>query len=427
MATKKGIMVKSGAHQQQDSLIDGGGTPPYRTKYRWVMLALVWLLYGVFGIVMRSISPLITPILKDLHISYSLMGLILGSWPLAYILVALVGGTLIDRWGIRKSLLVGIVIIALSASLRYFANGFATMFLFVALFGLGGPMVSIGCPKTVAEWFRGKDRGTAVGIYMTGLWLGGLVAYSITNSVVMPLTGYSWRLTFVVYGLLGFIAALLWWFLARDIKTTGATESTGIVKVFSELIRVRNVQLLLIMGFLSFAISHGFNDWLPKLLEVGGLPPAIAGFAASIPLVVGIPSVLTIPRLTSPYLRGRVVALMSFGTAIALLIIAGASGVSLVAGLVVYGIVDCSIMPLLMLVLMDTPEVGSKYMGSAGGMFFCVAEIGGFAGPFLVGALRDLTGGSMVGASLLAGLAVTMAIMALFLRTRLASDTKAAV
>ncbi len=417
-------MVKSVIHQKQEGAIDKEGMQPYQMRYRWVMLALVWLLYSVFGIVWRSIAPLITPIIKDLNISYSQMGLILGSWPLTYIAVAAIGGAIIDRWGIRKSLFFGIVIISLSASLRYFANGFVTMFLIVALFGLGGLMISIGCPKTVAEWFSGKNRATAVGVYMTGPWIGGLIAYSITNSVVMPLTGYSWRLTFVGYGLVAFAAALVWWFLARDIKATGAEERTSTVKVFGGLIRVRTVQLILIMGFLCFAISHGFNDWLPKILEVGGLPPAIAGFAASIPLLVGIPSVLTIPRLTSPHLRGRVVALMSFGIAVALLIIAVASGGSLVAGLVFYGIADCCIMPLLMLVLMELPEVGSKYMGSAGGMFFCVAEIGGFAGPFLMGAVRDLTGSFLGGASVLAGVAVVMAIMALSLKSKPASDAK---
>ncbi len=418
-------MVKSGVHQKQEHPIDKEDKQPYQRRYRWVMLALVWFLYLVFGVVMRSIAPLITPILKDLNISYSQMGLILGSWPLTYIAVAIIGGAIIDRWGIRKALFFGIIFIGLSESLRYFATGFVSMFLMVALFGLGGPMISIGSPKTVAEWFRGKDRGTAVGIYMTGPWMGGLIAYSTANSIVMPLTGYSWRLTFVVYGLLAFAAALLWWFLARDVKSTEATERTSIVRVFTGLIKIRNIQLILIMGLLSFAIDHGFTNWLPKILETGGLPPAIAGFAASIPLLVGIPTVLTVPRLVPPHLRGRTVALGALALAIALLIVATTSGATLVAGLALYGIFVTPLMPLLVLFLMDIPEVGAKYMGSAAGMYFCVAEIGGFGGPFIMGALVDMTGSFLAGSSLLAGLAVAMGVMALSLKTKPASDLKA--
>jgi len=177
--------------------------------YQWVMLALLWLLYAAFGLVSRSISPLITPMLKELNISYGQMGLILGSWQMAFIAVAVVAGVIIDKWGVRKSLFVGIVTIGLSSALRYFPNGFVTLLPVVALFGVGGPMISIGAPKIIAIWFKGKSRGTAVGIYSTGLWVGGLVALAATNSFVMPLLGYSWRLTFVGYGLLTFLIAAL--------------------------------------------------------------------------------------------------------------------------------------------------------------------------------------------------------------------------
>ena len=53
-----------------------------------VILLLLWLLYAAFGAVARCIFPLVTPILADLRISYSQMGLILGSWQLTYILAA---------------------------------------------------------------------------------------------------------------------------------------------------------------------------------------------------------------------------------------------------------------------------------------------------------------------------------------------------
>ena len=40
------------------------------SRYRWVMLSLLWLLYIAFGLVARSIMPLVTPILDDLRIFY---------------------------------------------------------------------------------------------------------------------------------------------------------------------------------------------------------------------------------------------------------------------------------------------------------------------------------------------------------------------
>jgi cyanate permease len=390
--------------------------PPYEIRYRWIMLALACALYFCFGTVMRSIAPLITPIMADLNITYSQMGIIMGAWPLTYIAVALLGGAIIDRWGIRKSLFLGILIISLSVGLRYFADSFIFMFLCVALFGLGGPMISIGAPKTIATWFRGKERSISVGIYMTGVALGNLFALSATNSLIMPLSGYDWRLVFVFFGILAFVVAIVWWFMARDIKPEENQAGTGITKVFTSLIKVRNVQLILIIGFLSMVIGHGFTNWLPKILENGGLSPEVAGFAASLPVLTGILAVLVVPRFTPPHLRGRISALVSFLGAFMLIAIAITSGGFLISSLLVYGLLFRCAMPLLMLVLMELPEVGSKNMGAAGGMYFCVAEIGGFTGPYVMGAVVDMTGEFIAGIFIVAILSIVMAILALLLK-----------
>ncbi|RPJ05684.1 MAG: MFS transporter, partial [Deltaproteobacteria bacterium] len=76
---------------------------PSESSYRWVILAFLALLYSTFGLVTRSLAPLVTPILRDLRMSYSEMGLILGSWQLTFIAGSIVAGMLIDRWGTRKS------------------------------------------------------------------------------------------------------------------------------------------------------------------------------------------------------------------------------------------------------------------------------------------------------------------------------------
>ncbi len=419
-------MVSSGVHQEQEPFsLDSEGTPYYKNRYRWVMLALVWICYLIFGMVAFALAPMVTPIIEDLNISYSQMGFILGAWPLTYVVVAAIGGVVVDRLGIRKSIFLGVLLIGLSAGLRYLAGGFGTLFLCVALFGVGGPMISIGAPKTISLWFHGKERGTAVGFYMTGIWIGGAVTLSTVNSVIMPLTGYSWRIVFVCFGLLAFIVALLWWFLARDVKTVEADGSSRIDKVFRGLIILRSVQLVIAMGFLTFSVSHGFNGWLPKILEVGGLSPAMAGLAASIPTWVSIPAILFIPHLVAPHLRGRVIALASLLVAIVILIIPETSGAPLIIGLVVYGMANCCIMPLLVLILMDLPEVGSRYMGAAAGMYFCIAEVGGFTGPLIVGAIKDVAGGFLIATYFLAGVALIRVVMALLIRINRAYDTGA--
>jgi CP family cyanate transporter-like MFS transporter len=390
--------------------------PPPPNPYRWVMLGLLWLIYAGFGLVSRSIFPLISPLLRDLHISYTQMGFILGSWQLTYIVAALFSGSILDRWGVRKALLAGAVIMGLSAALRYFTVGFSTLLTMVALFGAGGPMISIGGPKTIAEWFQGKDRGTAIGIYMTGPTIGGLVAFSLTNSLVMPLTGYNWRMTFVCYGLITCGAGILWWLFSRESLLDRTGIQMGIKTVFLALLRVRNVLILLIMALFSFSITHGFTSWLPNILENSGLSAAMAGYAASLPLASGLPALLFIPPLIPSSWRGRFIALCALLTAVNVLLVVNVSGAWLVAGLIFLGLTSTPLMPMMLLILMDSREVEAKYMGSAGGLYFCVAEIGGFTGPLAMGVLVDITGTFTTGAFFLAATALAISLLTIFLR-----------
>ena len=53
-------------------------------------------------------------------------------------------------------------------------------------------------------------------------------------------------------------------------------------------------------------------------------------------------------------------------------------------------------------------------VGSAGGMFFCVAEIGGLTGPLAMGVLVDLTGTFLSGAIFIGSLCLAMFAMTFF-------------
>lgn len=389
-------------HTSRDPSLTGALTLP--ASYQWVMLALVWLLYASFGMVTQSLAPLVTPISQDLGLSYTQLGVILGAWPLVYIGVAFAAGTTIDRIGLRKSLGIGILFVDLSVVLRGLATGFETMFLFVAIFGIGGPMISIGAPKVISVWFEGKSRATAVGIYTTGPQIGGVVALSTANSLLLPLTG-SWRLAFAAYGLVVFTAAIFWWLLSREApRHADHLQERSIVNggAFARLMRVRNVWLVLVIAFVSFVSSHAVSDWLPKILQAGGMSPAEAGFWASAPSLIGIAGALTIPRLVPTRQKRRVLAILLVGYSLATLVLGATSGPPVIGALFLQGIGRSSINPLLMLILMDTPEVGPRHMGAAAGLYFTIGEMGGFAGPFVLGWLADLTGGFFAGLALLA-------------------------
>ena len=66
-------------------------------------------------------------------------------------------------------------------------------------------------------------------------------------------------------------------------------------------------------------------------------------------------------------------------------------------------------------ILIDLPAVGEKRVGTASGLYFSFAEVGGVAGPLTLGLLYDLTGGFTVGLFTLAGFAgiILLSVLAL--------------
>ncbi len=367
--------------------------------YRWAMLAGVWLIYFSFGIFVASMAPLVAPITAELGISHGAMGTVLGAWPLVYIGASLPAGALIDRMGPRRSIMLCTLLITLSGILRGVADDYLSMFLAVAVFGLGGPLISIGAPKVMSLWFEGKERGIAMGLYISGPAIGNIMSLSLTNSVIMPLYGGDWRAVLFTYAGVAVLCGVLWVLISahpasRTMEQQIAAEpKRSQIQVFGELLAEPVVRLILVMSVGMFIFNHGLNNWLPEILRTGGMDAATAGFWASVPTAVGIFAALTIPRFATEDRRLLVLGLLILSAGVATMLLHLSAGPLLAIGLMCQGVARGAMMAVSILVLVESRGVDSRNAGAAGGLFFSAAEVGGVLGPVLVGAIHDLTGG----------------------------------
>ena len=138
------------------------------------------------------------------------MGSVLGAWQLIYLGSAVPAGRLLGRIGLRWGLTIGIVLIVVSGVLRASATGWTSLFAAVAVFGLGGPMVSIGTPALISTWFSGDTRGPATGAAVSGAVVGSVVTLLTTNSILMPLSGDRWRVAVLIHAAGAAMAAVVW-------------------------------------------------------------------------------------------------------------------------------------------------------------------------------------------------------------------------
>jgi len=393
--------------------------------YRWAILLGVWLVYFSFGVTTVSMAPLVPHIVRDLGMSYAEMGFVLGGWQLVYIATAAPCGIVIDRWGPRAGLLLSALFIAMSAGLRANADDFWTLLFAVGLFGIGGPMVSIGAPKLMGLWFKGSERGMAMGIYVTGPAMGGIVSYALTNSVLMPYFEQDWRSVLLLFAGIALACGAAWLVIsahprAREIeRELKAQPKERQLAVFAKLLAMPSVQVMLVMNVGIFFFNHGLNNWLPELLRHSGMSAAQAGMWAALPTAVGVAGALIIPRLATPERRLAILAGLFAAAGLAAILLLTENPAAMTIGLIVQGIARSSMMTVMVLLLMEMKDVGSRYTGAASGLFFSAAEVGGVLGPLTLGAVYDATGDFSPALVLLSVIMAGLVLLLVPLRRRL--------
>jgi MFS family permease len=184
---------------------------PTRIRY-WVLAFLCALAFVLYldRLCMGTAAPRIQ---KDLELSNTQMGWIHGAFLLAYGLFEVPTGRWGDRYGSRGVLVRIVLCWSAFTALTGAAQGMAVLFLIRFLFGAGEAGAMPNAARVTSRWFPPWWRSSAQGIFNTAILIGGVVAPPGTQWLMQML---GWRLTFVVFGTLGVVWAVAFYFWFRD-------------------------------------------------------------------------------------------------------------------------------------------------------------------------------------------------------------------
>ena len=201
--------------------------------YRWAVLIVVSL--AVFGsyYVYDALSPLADVLKQQLGFSDSDIGLLQAIYSFPPIFTVVIGGLIIDRFGIRKALmlfgvlcLIGPAITAATGRLWIMAAG-------RFIFGTGAESLVVGGTVALARWFRGKELSFAFGINLTICRLG---SFAALNSPTWARAAYAhWRGPFLIsvgFSALCVFGAIIYWTMevyAERNYHLGATSTDKVV------------------------------------------------------------------------------------------------------------------------------------------------------------------------------------------------------
>ncbi len=155
----------------------------------------------------QTLAVLSPMILSDLKLSAQRYSEIISAFSIAYMIGNPVWGSILDRIGLRRGMMLAVTIWTIACGAHAVLYGFLGFAVARAILGFGEGATFPGGLRTAMDWLppRNQSRGIAVA------YSGGSLGAIITPLLVTPIAlAYGWRAAFIVTGAAGLLWVLLW-------------------------------------------------------------------------------------------------------------------------------------------------------------------------------------------------------------------------
>jgi MFS family permease len=178
-----------------------------------LVLSLLCAMYFITYIVRQSVSTAMLDIRPEFGLSNTEALFIFSVFGYPYLLFQIIGGMTADRFGPRKTLFVSGLVWAGATLVTGLATGFGTLVLARVVMGFGVGATLPTATRAMQHWVETRKRGFAQGITHSFSRLGNALTPVMT---VALMAAFTWRGSFVVTGLSGFVWVIVWWWYFRD-------------------------------------------------------------------------------------------------------------------------------------------------------------------------------------------------------------------
>ena len=343
-----------------------------------------------------------------------------------YGIVSPFAGVVADRVS-RKKLVVGSLFVWSAVTyLMGYATDFTQLYWLRALMGVSEALYIPSALSLIADWHEGKSRSLAIGIHMTGLYVGQAVGgFGATIAAT-----FSWHSTFYWFGIIGIAYSVVLALLLHDKPKAAAVvaaaphpatlmKKESLWRGVSVVLSTWAFWVILIYFAVPSLPGWATKNWLPTLFADSlGLEMAQAGpmstitIAASSFVGVLLGGVLS-DKWVLRNIRGRIyTSAIGLGMTIPALVLLG-FGHSVVAVVgagmlfgIGFGMFDANNMPILCQI------ISAKYRATAYGIMNMVGVFAGAAVTHLLGKWTD--GGNLgMGFAVLGGIVIVALVLQL--------------
>lgn len=406
-------------------------------KVSWRLIPLLFVCYIVAYLDRVNVGFAKLQMQDALQFSEAVYGLGAGIFFVGYFLFEVPSNVILHKVGAKRWIARIMVTWGLLSAGTMFVN--SPMSFYLVRFFLGAAEAGFfpGIILYLTYWFPAARRGKATSLFLAAIPFAGILGGPFSGWILQSMAGVNgwqgWQWLFLLQGLptvaMGF---LVWRYLddrvkdarwlepaereliARDIAADGSGKSEA--KVLSVLTNGR-VWLLALVYFTFTAGLYGISFWLPSIIKSIGVKGALdIGLLSAIPWSFGVVAMYLVARSADGRLEHR------WHSAVAAVV--GALGLVLsvaMHGNAVWAMVGLTIATMgIMATLPVFWGLPTSFLGgaaAAAGIAFInsFGNLSGFAAPFMIGVIKDITKSTDSGLHMLAGLLVLGAVLVLVL------------
>lgn len=404
-------------------------------RYPWVVVGLLWvvaLLNYMDRQMLSTMRPSMQVDIKELESATS-FGYLMAIFLWVYGLMSPVAGIIADRVSRKWLIVISLLVWSAVTLAMGYADNFQQLYWLRAVMGISEALYIPAGLSLIADYHPDKTRSLAVGIHMTGLYMGQALG-GFGASIAAT---WSWHVSFHSLGLIGVVYAFVLAFFLRDYKRPAPEQSAsppikaGLFKGLGLLLS--NIAFWVILLYFAIPSLPGWaiKNWLPTLFsKTLQIDMTAAGPMSTITIAVSsflgvIVGGLLSDRWVQVNLRGRLYtsAIGLFLTVPALLLIGLGHSLPAVLGAAFcfgfgFGMFDANNMPIL------CQFVAPAYRATAYGL---MNMTGVFAGAFITDWLGRATDAGHLGSNMamLSGIVLLVLIIQLVVLRPVAKDMTA--
>jgi sugar phosphate permease len=343
-------------------------------------------------------------------------------------LLAPLGGVLIDRFGPRRMLSAGFVLLSIAYLLYSRLSSLGMLYGIHVIMAVGllcaGTMT---CIILLSNWFDAK-RGLALGIALVGTSLGGIVLSPVNAALIQHL---GWRRTFQIEAALPIAMMLVVLLVVKNSPREVGASAVGVdVRskrdlrleglTLPEAMRTRSFWAIGLSGMLTYYSILALYSHLFLHMRGLGYEPVKAGFALSLLAMLALTGKLITGALADRLERRRLFVGSLAVMLVGLVGLATLKASAVLPSIAIIGLGWGGVYTLYN--VLSVTNFGLKSAGRINGMISTLESLGGGLGIWLTGALYDRYGSYQVAFSIM----VAFVFAGMLLGTQIRNEVKQA-